>query len=203
MAEMTWLTILGSPSGSGARDRDRNQARSDGGDANRDGQDANRKNADNKSGDANRGRSGDAFGSRRRVYHIAVGPDTLVHRQGGDRRKDSGDAKGRDDAAAGNSRSDLEQLQLGDRIRVEFTRLDGRGKSASDDSAQASNPHAKRHGRHHVIRGMARSITILSSPDQGAQKGAAGQGSGDDSGSDNDKSGSGSGSQGKKNDQEK
>jgi len=177
VAEFTYLTILGSPAGAGRQGRRGGQASSGGDDARRGEQDksegarseskeqgSNREQADRDQ--AGRGRSDEMSANRRTVYHIAVGPETQVRNrisQGG-RGQGSGDQ--REDQAREQSRSAFEQLQLGDRVEVEFRRLNARGPSGTGGEGQRGSANQNRHGRHRIVRGVARTITILSAPDR-------------------------------------
>jgi len=177
LAELTYLTILGSPAGAGRQGGRGGQAGSGGDDARRGEQNqnegarsesknqgTNREQADRERGV--RGRLGEMFANRRSVYHIAVGSETQVrHRSLRDGRgQDSGDQKG--DQAREPSQAALEQLQLGDRVEVEFSRINARGPSGTGGEGQAGSASRTRHGRHRIIRGVAKTITILSVPDR-------------------------------------
>jgi len=75
-----------------------------------------------------------------RVYLIQVTPRTQVCEcQGGDKKK-----------------CDLAQLEVGDRVEVEFTPAEASGSGTTAAAAQDT-----RHGRHRMMRGEAASIAIL------------------------------------------
>jgi len=215
VAEFTYLTILGSPSdggrqgGSGGQaDSDRNASNSNknssskddhsGSDKKDQGQGSNQGQADKDQG--NQGRSGGgAMNRRRSVYQIAVGPDTQVRSRNSQGGGNSGDQKdGQQGSARDQSRAHLERLQLGDRVEVEFTRMSSPSQSGAGGDQGGSASQA-RHGRNRLIRGVAKSVTILSAPDQqGGDKSAENRKDGDSS---SEKHESGSGSKEKKSDQ--
>jgi len=197
VAEFTYLTILGS---------NRNDTHSAAGNKAASGDDTGKGSHDQASSGSqkdqgsnkdrgNRGGSGGASdGHRRRVYQVAVGPETRVRYRGNRGGQGSDDQKGEQkESARQQSQSSLERLQLGDRVEVEFTRMTAQGGrpggGAGDDQKGSSNQ--ARHGRDRIVRGMARTITILSEPEHG----------GGDSSSSGNKSGSGSGD--KKSDEKK
>jgi len=222
VAELTYLTILGSPAGAGRQEGQGGQADSGRGDAKRGDQDkdqdkdkdkgARSENKDQGSDRDRAGRdrgdqerSGERSANRRNVYHIAISPDTQVRARDsqGRRGRDSGDRpKGQGESSARErSQAALEQLEIGDRVEVEFTRLNPQGRSANGGEGQKGSTSQNRHGRHRIIRGVAKTIMIVSAPDR----------DGDRDGSENRKDGdsssrekrSGSDSQKKDSDREK
>jgi len=202
VAEFTYLTILGSSSDAHSGSGGQAHSSGDSKQANKDQASSGSQNqGDQSSKDqahkdhGNSDHSGGASAHHRRtVYQIAVGPETQVN----DRTsKDSGDQKG---SARERSQAAMERLQLGDRVEVEFSRMKGSdqqnsgGGNANNNNAASSNQN--RHGRHRIVRGVAKSITILSAPDHGGNQGSGDQSKGNDSSS-GSKSSSGSGSQDK------
>jgi len=117
LAEFTYMTILGSPSGMGRQGgrggqgspgddtRRGDQGKNEGARSETKDQGSNQDQADRERGD--RGRSGAMFGNRRSVYHIAVGSETQVRNRSaqGGRGQDSGDRRG--DQSREESRSSL------------------------------------------------------------------------------------------------
>jgi len=185
VAQLTYLTILGSPSGS--------PGRGEGGQA---GSRPEPSKSAVQSGDASKsksndqgpgqGQSGRASGGRRTVYEVAITPETQVRSrapQGGQgaSEKQEGSARQRSQAA-------LEELQLGDRVEVEFDRFKDQGQSGAGGADQGGSASQSRHGRHRIVRGLAKSLTILSAPEGGDHRGTSGDQKGDSSGK--DKSGS-------------
>jgi len=208
VAEFTYLTILGSPAdggrqgGSGRRanfdreaDNRKNQSSKNdnsGSEKKDQGQGSNQGQANKDQG--NQGRSGGgAMNRRRSVYEIAVGPETRVRTRSSQGGGNSGDRK--DDqqgSARDQSKAHLERLQLGDRVEVEFTRMSPPSRSGAGGD-QGGSANQSRHGRNRLIRGVAKTVTILSAPDQqgGDDKNAESRKDGDSS-SAKDESGSGS-----------
>jgi len=197
VAELTYLTILGSSSdahsGSGG------QANSSGGSgqgskdqassgSQNEGDRSNKDQADKGHG-SNDQSGGSSAHHRRTVYQIAVGPETRVS----DRTaKDSGDQKG---SARERSQAAMDRLQLGDRVEVEFARMTGsdqQNSGANNNNNNGGSSNQTRHGRHRIVRGVATSVTILSAPDQGGDHGGGDQSKGNDSSSGSKSSGSGS-----------
>jgi len=176
VAELTYLTILGSHSGAG-HDQASSGSNKDQGD---------------------HGSSSGHSSGRRQVFQIAVGPETQVRDRSNSSNQGSDDKKG---SAKEQSQAALDRLELGDRVEVEFTRLDNAGNSGSGNDADKASSNQRRHGRHRIVRGVARTITILSTPDHsGSHSGSGDQKSGGSSSGDKS---SGSGSQSKKSDQSK
>jgi len=188
VAEMTYLTILGSPSG-GGHDQASGSPRKDDG-SNKD--------------QGDHGSSNGQMSGRRQVFEIAIGPETRVRDRSKSASQGSDDKKG---SAKEQSQAALERLELGDRVEVEFARLDSSGNSGSGGNADKGSSNRRRHGRHRIVRGVARSITILSTPDHNSgQSGSDDHKGGDSSKSSNSSSGdksSGSGSKDKNSDQSK
>jgi len=204
VAEFTYLTILGSPADAGRQGNRGGRADSGRDDANR-GDQARDQGArsENKEQGSNRdqadgdrgiqGRLRERFANRRNVYQIAVGSETQVRSRGAQRGRgqDPGDQAKEQGASAGErSQSQLEELELGDRVEVEFTRLQGRDRQGSGAGGQGGSGNQARHGRHRIIRGVAKTITIVATPDQDGDQGNAENRRGDDSSSAGQKSGS-------------
>jgi len=214
-AQFTYLTILGSPAEAGRRRGQREQAGSGRDDANRGEQD---KDKEARSGDrdqgsnqdltdrdrGNRDQSGERSASRRNVYQIAVSPETQVRNRSSQGRRGQGpddQPKRQGRSAREQSQSDLEELQLGERVEVEFTRMEGQDRTGSGAGGQGGSGNQTRHGRNRIIRGVAKTITILSIPDQESDEGSPESRKGDDSSSGGQKSGADA--QEKKTDREK
>jgi len=214
MAELTYLTILGSPSGTdrmgeaGGSGADRQQGRSG-------SEGSNRQSGNAQAGAGQEGSRGQGGGewSRRRVYQIAVGPDTQVEdrsshqgqgqgnqqgqNQGGQQGQGQGGQQGTSGRSAlGRTQAALAALELGDRVRVEFERMTPQGNQANagnaGNDAQSGSGNRMKHGRHRIIRGVARKITILSTPEE-RQQAEKEQGSHDQGSGSGNNSGSGSG----------
>jgi len=191
VAELTYLTILGSPDGGGRqggrggqassdRDRDRDdtrrgdQDRNQGDRAENKDQGPNQDQAGRNRGDQERSGEGSAAQDRRNVYQIAISSDTQVRRGNAQRGRGQGQGSGDqpkqkgqgESSAREQSQAALDQLELGDRVAVEFTRMNAQGRSGSGDEGQKGSTDQTRHGRHRIIRGVARTITILSAPDR-------------------------------------
>jgi hypothetical protein len=160
--EADYLTVLGSP-----RRADRHQQSGD------------------SSGGQN-GRSGQANrGGRQNVYLVAITPQTAVRlRQGGpgdagDKDKDASkdDKADKNDQNQAESRQAYEQLEIGDRVEVEFLKTDrvnaasgshangDKTAQSSDDKTASGSADHKKHGRNRIMIGDAKSITILSTPE--------------------------------------
>jgi len=188
VAEMTYLTILGSPSGGGHDPAQGSQRKDDG--SNKD--------------QGDHGSSNGQMSGRRQVFEIAIGPETRVRDRSKSASQGSDDKKG---SAKEQSQAALERLELGDRVEMEFARLDSPGDSGSGGNADQGSANRRRHGRHRIVRGVARSITILSAPDHNSgQSGSGDHRGGDASKGSNSSSGdksSGSGSKDKDSDQSK
>jgi len=185
VAELTYLTILGSPSGS--------RGRGEGGQASsrteppKSADQAGDTSGSKKDQGSSQGQSGQASGGRRIVYEVAISPETQVKdrtSQGG--QGTSGKQEG---SARQRSQSALEALQLGDRVEVEFERFKEQGQSGAGAADQGGSAGQSRHGRHRIVRGLARSLTILSAPEGGDHQGTSRDQKGGDS-SGKDKSGS-------------
>jgi len=142
VAELTYLTVLGSSRDAGSPSSDK----------------------DSKGDQANKGKD-DSNWNRRQVYHIAVGPETVVR----DKTSQT-DTKG---SAKEKSAAALDRLELGDRIEVEFTPPGAQAGSNNSDKQATSAIHRK-HGRHRIVRGMAKTITIISGPSDSGDKNASG-----------------------------
>jgi len=206
VAELTYLTILGSPADGGRQEGRGGRASSDRDDAKRGDQDKDEgARAENKDQGSNQDRAGRDRGDqdrpgersadRRNVYHIAVSPDTQVRArdsQGRGRGRDSGDQqKGQGGSSARErSQATLEQLEIGDRLEVEFTRLNPQGRSGTGGEAQKGSTSQTRHGRHRIIRGVAKTITIVSAPDRDGDRDSSENRRGGDSSSRDRQSGS-------------
>jgi len=223
VAQFTYLTILGSPSGSreqagragqdsrrneGSREKGQDQGSSK---SQAKDESSNKNQADITHGQSD-GSSRQSASRRRNVYQIAVSPETEVRTRGSQGRQGSGNSQGdQGRSAREQSQSALEQLQLGDRVEVEFNRLTAPGQpgaggqdqggGAGQGQGQGGSASQSRHGRHRLIRGVAKTITILSTPDQGDdQQGSQGQKGGNSS---SEEQQSGSNAQEKKSDGEK
>jgi len=126
-------------------------------------------NRDQANGDrGNQDQSNDESSNQRRnVYEIAIGPETQVRDESSQGGRDSGN---QNDRAKGSPReraqNQLDRLELGDRVEVEFSRMNDRGQSGTNNSGQGASASQSRHGRQRIIRGLARTITIRSTPDQ-------------------------------------
>jgi len=163
MAEMTYMTILGSSKGSNAMSgehRDRAQSGSERKDATED-----KSRTEGKDRDAH-GESGRSWG-RRNVYQIAVGPETQVE----DRTMNQGGTSNNRQESTGNSararyQAALDKLELGDRVEVEFDRSKASSAGSNANNDQSGSASRQRHGRHRIVRGVAKKIIILSTPEQ-------------------------------------
>jgi len=208
VAEMTYLTILGSPSGDqkgSARGRDSGFAKSDG------SRGADRPPA-RRAGEGSTATASD----RRNVYLIAVSQNTNVCRKeshghdstaghnGDGGQKDSGVQRTGGGASSNQpSQAALMSLELGDRVDVEFTRI-GKAQDQAGQGGQGDSTNRYRHGRNRVVRGVAKSIEIVADPGHGASGEGKGEGassekqksSSDKQGASSDKQGAGSGSGG-------
>jgi len=189
-ADLTYMTILGSPAQGG-------QGRDGSGQADSRHDDANKGN--NNQGDQARARDGGA-NRRRTVYQIAIGPETRVRHRGGRGGQGSGGNQGnqnqnqnQNQSGTESTQAALEQLELGDRVEVEFTPLNANGSSGSGDQNKAASGTATRHGRHRMVRGVARTVTILAHNQQGDNRRASDvrKDNNSSSGSSGDKSSSG------------
>ena len=140
-AQMTYITVVGSPvrdqdrSRDGRNDRDRDNARD------------NRNNNDRDNSREARN-DGDRSGRRRHnVYVLWLSPRTKV------RDTTSGDRQNAKDAS-------WENLEIGDRVEVTYTGRD----TANTANANANNAQTQKHGRHRTYFGDANTITILAEP---------------------------------------
>jgi hypothetical protein len=160
LAEMTYLTILGSPSDAkqGTENGDRqNEAKS----GNKDSQGTTDEKGDHR-----------GFWERRKVYQIAIGPDTEVKCQASHGKQNAADQdKSTQGSAHEKSQESLASLELGDRVKVEFDRLGSENNRADADKHTGASGNQSRHGRHRIIRGVARKVTILSTPSEREEDG--------------------------------
>jgi hypothetical protein len=186
VAEVDYLTILGSPAGGG-------DAHADHGDkAQQD------KNAADHGKTAAKDDSKGKMSQRQNVYLVALTPDTKVQLASGsgtatsdlDQKKSDQDQKDQnknktasDQSASDQSASDsaskqaFDKLEIGDKVRVEFVST-GRMHGKADKNLQASNSDKRgttrtagfrgdsqhKHGRQRIMMGEAKSITITSMP---------------------------------------
>jgi len=148
-ARATYLTILGAPSEKASANQEPGKS-----------SDQARHNAEGKSG------------ARRMVYFIAVTPDTTIQAQTSPR--DAGDRSSQDKE---NAKGPLDQLQLGDRVKVEFiphmghSGQDQKNQSAAGNKQGQGGDKTSQHGRNRIVRGEAKSITILASTGENANSG--------------------------------
>jgi hypothetical protein len=139
--EMTYLTVVGSPvRDSASRDNDKGR--------------------DNNNRDGDRDRRTDGDRPRHNVYVVWLSPTTEVRdaTSGGSNRSDDRDRRSGSAGAQGKTTT-LDALEVGDTVRLTFTR---REFSRSGDQQQQ----VSKHGRHRTYFGDANSITILSEPDR-------------------------------------
>jgi hypothetical protein len=158
VANLTYLTILGTPFDA---DRERDKSGSDEKDRKPSG---GQTSSDPKDSHG----QGESPRSRRKVYQIAVGPETQVECKASkgshdaDEQKDSPETSSRE-----KSQTALSSLELGDRVRVEFDRVDpGHGSAKLGTGEQTASGNRAKHGRHRIIRGVAKKIMILSTPEE-------------------------------------
>ena len=149
-AEMTYLTIVGSPvRDSGSQDRDRDGANA------RNNDDRNRDN-NNASADNNR--------RRHNVYVIWMTPRTEIRdatsRDGNANANANNNDRNQNQREAQGKPVTLDTLEVGDTVRVTFTRREF-SQSGGQNQNQAQ---ANRHGRHRTYFGDANSLTILAEP---------------------------------------
>jgi hypothetical protein len=133
-AEAAFLTVVGSPIHSEARDKDRASAAS-----------GNEKHA----------------GRRHNIYIVWLTPKTKVceaARDAGtsDRAKDAAPESGTSEHAK--KEVALDQLEVGDHVEIQFTRNED---SASHNNIHQSEQMRRKHGRHRTHVGFATTITIM------------------------------------------
>jgi len=187
VAEFTFLTVLGSnpddrQSGGGDRAKSGDNSGKSGQDQASTGSQK-KDDASHKDQGKQDASGGGSEGHRRRVFEFAVGPETHVRFHTSQGSQGGGDQKGQQKGSdRQQGQGSLDQLQLGDWVEVEFTRMNenAQGGQGGQGNAQKGSSNQARHGRDRIVRGMARSITILSTPGQGdhSSSGAAQSGSG-------------------------
>jgi len=177
VAQLTYLTILGSPSGGqgGKVDSGAESTKS-----------ANQGSKGAGSEKKEQGQSGQASRMRRTVYEVAITPDTQVRDRGMEGSQASSDKQG--GSARERSQAALEHLQLGDRVEVEFDRFKDQARAGSGGEGQGGSASQSRHGRHRIVRGMAKTLTILHDADGDHQHGSGEHKGGDSSDKEKSKS---------------
>jgi hypothetical protein len=184
--EMSYLTVIGSESQGRMRGRDQSERRGDSNDRAGGSRSERRGDQNDRAGDNQAERRGDqndrsnrdgrdqqASGERQRhnIYIVWLTPRTEIRdaasnnqRNQDERGNANADANANVNANRNATRGDnaglarFENLEVGDRVEVRFLQ-----KSSGEDNANAVS---RRHGRHRIYFGDARSITIVSEPGQ-------------------------------------
>ncbi|MEJ7639389.1 MAG: hypothetical protein WKF75_15790, partial [Singulisphaera sp.] len=148
VAQMSYLTILGSPRRGDAHHGEQGAAHQKSSEAK---EDSSAEGKDNKSGEGSQGDAGSAQRRRANVYLVAITPRTKVRAASGSGDDSSGAKSSASRDAQGQSLTTFERLELGDRVEVEF----------KSEGATSQKSMGRKHGRHRTFRGVATSITIL------------------------------------------
>jgi len=149
-AEMTFLTIIGSPRGE-RRDGD-NAARNNDREARKDNREARKGDREARKGDREAGNRDNRRAERRRhnVYVVWLTPRTQF------RDAEAGDNK---DKSKDNALT-LDDLEVGDRVEVTFNVRDETNTGGQNQTEEIR----RKHGRHRTYFGDATSISLLAEP---------------------------------------
>jgi len=158
-AEVSYLTIAGSPVGNGSQHEQGQQGKNDqssskqisqagnqSSEKSSRGQGEDKQQTASNQGQGSRENGSNEMNSYDNIYLIAVSPKTEVCEC-----SEGDNAKGQEKNGQNKKQCEFAALELGDRVEVEFARN-------SSQNQQAKNT---KHGRHRVIQGVADSITVL------------------------------------------